>query len=159
MNRIARICIRVRILLRRVHLAFLMAINRTNSKRALTATALVAFIQIPLGMILIIGFGQYRAAGYAFWLPAAIAFSCFGLVLAFYFIIALGCDASNRRNLRRRHLWYRVKQTYTGRNVCPNCGYDLRASPQRCPECGMPTPIDWVRTPGLFSIRGKRLKR
>jgi predicted amidophosphoribosyltransferase len=44
-----------------------------------------------------------------------------------------------------RHL--RRRQSAAGAPVCPVCGYDLRASSESCPECGMPVALNKLRVP------------
>ena len=62
----------------------------------------------------------YSNAGFVLplWQPAALT-----LVLP-----ALGFHRP-RRAIRRHRA-----------NQCPHCGYDVRATPTRCPECGTPSP-------------------
>ena len=69
------------------------------------------------------GFGWYR------WRPASGASMFLRVVVPTWFLAAasalLPAARLVRRVVRRR-----------ARGVCARCGYDLRATPERCPECG-----------------------
>jgi len=66
-----------------------------------------------------------RVVGFPWWAPTLL-FSLLPLTTLFFIFL--------RR--RRRKI-----------NTCPTCGYDLRATPDLCPECGTPAPIVPVPIP------------
>jgi hypothetical protein len=78
----------------------------------------------------VVGFAIYRdpprpfgSTGDKFW----------GIALPCWFVMALTALPAVlliRNRLRRSALRTRL-------NLCVKCGYDLRATPDRCPECGM----------------------
>src|SRR6185437_4256830 len=60
-------------------------------------------------------------------------------------VLALLPAVAIARHRRRRHR--------DANNLCPTCGYDLRATPDRCPECGaVPTLQTPIPSPKLQAL-------
>jgi hypothetical protein len=98
-----------------------------------------------------------HAGTHGFWPPSAVSrnWSCCGLQGGNSTII-LTLGAAPPMNLRTSVVrtpywmlgvvflmpllaWYLVKRSgHRLPGLCARCGYDLRASPERCPECGTP---------------------
>ena len=62
-------------------------------------------------------------------------------VMTGYWVMVIGlgvlcgvpCGIFRVQDLRRSRKEHRIAH-----GLCAHCGYDLRASPERCPECGTP---------------------
>jgi hypothetical protein len=66
----------------------------------------------------------------------------FDLTIPWWLVVALTATLPARAAFVRRRR--RLSASRTRRGQCPACGYDLRATPAQCPECG-------AREPGMKS--------
>ena len=87
------------------------------------------------GMLSVIG--DTSSSHRSDWAVGGISYATFGPAytasIPLLYLVAASALLPGVLPLRR---WLLRRQRASGR--CERCGYDLRASPHRCPECGMP---------------------
>ena len=82
--------------------------------------------------------GYRRTTYYA--RPRSVRWIVLGLPWWFLVALAFGRRLERLEHRRRIRAGARCRAR---RGTCRNCGYDLRASPDRCPECGERVPPMW----------------
>jgi hypothetical protein len=68
-------------------------------------------------------------------IPASVTGRYAAVVIPAWFLATL--TAAQPAVWVTRRLRLRRKRQRTLKGLCPRCGYDLRATPKRCPECGV----------------------
>lgn len=81
----------------------------------------VSHDDIRMGLDQNVSYGQRFEIWFEYWFPLVLA-----AIPPTWLLLR------NRRNLLNRYERWRVRS----RGLCAACGYDLRATPDRCPECG-----------------------
>ena len=76
------------------------------------------------------------AAALMLWVVIAAILSFFNAWVVVFLTAALGGVVLYREWFRRR------REGRIARGCCAECGYDLRATPDRCPECGRDAALD-----------------
>jgi hypothetical protein len=102
--------------------------ERIELRVVLYCLATLLAIQLPLEIMQAVRAVDYARAS----LPYRVGFwDAFSMSSCFGPLVALAMIFYDRRRIRR-------ERKDSGK--CLNCGYELRASPDRCPECGTPVP-------------------
>jgi hypothetical protein len=119
--------------------------NRPELRTVLYCLAALQIASLPLGL-----FKEFQSLHDQPPPWADTFLSAFPFHVIFQTSIGIAIIIYDRRRLRR--------EAREDDNLCPTCGYDLRATPDRCPECGSVPPkpnIPASPTPSEY-LRGKR---